>query len=213
MASDDAAPLGTVRTLALTAVRPSPDNPRKVPAAAVDIVAKSIAEFGWQQPLVIDVDHVLIVGHTRLLAAKKLGLATVPVIIADHLTPQQVRAYRIADNRAGDFTSWDFPELARQLDELSEDFSEVLALANWQSIIADYDQLITKGKATGTSGEPDGPTDPWEKPWNEGSTDEVANYLSGDFTLTVVCDSKEHARTVAAHVIDLPGVIDVRDKR
>jgi hypothetical protein len=139
----DAIPsLGTVKALPIDVVKPSPDNPRKIGAAAVDVVAKSLKEFGWQQPLVVDTDHVVIAGHTRLLAAKKLGLKQVPVVVADHLTPQQVKAYRIADNRSGDFTAWDFTALTQQLDDLAADFSDVLALADWESIVTDYEDLV-----------------------------------------------------------------------
>lgn len=189
-------PLGTVKTVPIGEVRPSADNPRKIPQSAVDIVAKSIAEFGWQQPLVVDAGSVVIAGHTRLLAAKQLQLATVPIVIADHLTEAQVRAYRIADNRTGDFTSWDFPQLAIQLQDLAEDFSEVLALADWQSIVADLDA------ATAAASEPGGLDD----------DDAVISYLSAEFTITVVCDSADAVRTLSAAIIDMPGVTDVRNK-
>jgi hypothetical protein len=138
----DIASLGTVKVLPIDDVRPAPDNPRKIGAAAVDVVAKSLAEFGWQQPLVVDTQHVVIAGHTRLLAAKKLGLSKVPVVVADNLTPKQVKAFRIADNRSADFTSWDFTALTQQLDELAADFSDVLALADWEAIVTDYEALV-----------------------------------------------------------------------
>src|ERR1035441_11025016 len=75
--------------------RPLPyaKNPRKIPQSAVDKVAASIKEFGWQQPIVVDVVGVVVVGHTRLLAARKLGLLEVPVHVATDLTDAQCRAY------------------------------------------------------------------------------------------------------------------------
>jgi len=188
-------PLGTVKTVPIGEVHPSSANPRKIPQSAVDIVAKSIAEFGWQQPLVVDAGLVVIAGHTRLLAAKQLQLATVPIVIADHLTEAQVRAYRIADNRSGDFTSWDFAVLTTQLEELSEEFSDVLALADWQSIVASLDEVAA----------------PEDAP--DEALDALTSYLSAEFAITVVCDSENTARTVAAAMIDMPGVIDVRNKR
>lgn len=194
------AQLGAVRSLPTGAIEPSTTNPRKIPKAAVDIVAKSIAEFGWQQPLVVDSGNVVIVGHTRLLAAKQLGLPTVPVVIADNLTPEQVRAYRIADNRSGDFTSWDFPELAAQLEDLAEDFSDVLALADWQSIVAEMDDPQLPDDDAGTTG-------------SEAPSDEIMDYLAGGHQISVVCDSGETLRRVSAALIDMPGVIDVRNKR
>ena len=79
-------------------VRPYDKNPRRNDKA-VDTVAKSIAEFGFRQPIVVDKDGVIVVGHTRYKAALLLKLKTVPVHVAADLTPQQVRAYRLADNR------------------------------------------------------------------------------------------------------------------
>ena len=81
-------------------VKPYEHNPR-INDHAVDAVARSIQEFGFRQPIVVDEDGVIIVGHTRFKAAQKLGLETVPVHVAKGLTPAQVKAYRLADNRTG----------------------------------------------------------------------------------------------------------------
>jgi hypothetical protein len=217
--------LGTIKTLPIGSIRPSTDNPRRIPPSAVDIVAKSITEFGWQQPIVVDTQHVVIAGHTRLLAAKQLRLDTVPVVVADNLTPEQVRAYRIADNRSGDFTSWDFTELTQQLNELAPDFSDVLALADWQAIVAEYDNLAVASAdpalAAPQAAAPARPAfdmhatdpDPYNPVPEQSADDPIVNYLARDFQVTVVCDSERAARTVAAAIIDMPGVIDVRNKR
>ena len=93
-------------------------NSRKIPERAIDKVAASIKEFGWRQPIVVDKDGVIICGHARLLAAKKLGLKQVPVHVADNLTPAQVKAYRLMDNRSHDETDWDFDLLGPELEEL-----------------------------------------------------------------------------------------------
>src|SRR6202142_2014560 len=93
-------------------------NSRKIPERAIDKVAASIQEFGWRQSIVVDKDGVVICGHTRLLAAKKLGLEEVPVHVADNLTPAQVKAYRLMDNRSHDETSWDFELLGPELLDL-----------------------------------------------------------------------------------------------
>ena len=98
-------------------IKPYKKNPRKNEKAVPEVV-KSIKEFGFRQPLVVDSSMVLIVGHTRLLAAKELGLATVPVHIASTLTPALVRAYRIADNRSHDRSEWDVTILNEELEEL-----------------------------------------------------------------------------------------------
>ena len=93
-------------------------NSRKIPQRAIDKVAASIKEFGWRQSIVVDKDDVIICGHTRLLAAKKLGLQQVPVHVADNLTPAQVKAYRLMDNRSHDDTEWDVDLLGPELEEL-----------------------------------------------------------------------------------------------
>lgn len=87
-------------------VKPYENNPR-INDDAVQETANSIKEFGWQQPIVVDKNNVVIVGHTRLKAAKKLKLKKVPVVIADTLSEQQVKAYRLADNKTGELADWD----------------------------------------------------------------------------------------------------------
>ena len=94
-------------------------NARKITQAAVDKVAASIHEFGFRQPIVVDKDGVIIVGHVRLRAAKKLGLVHVPVHVASNLTPAQVRAYRLMDNRSHEEVEWDI-ELLGAEHELNE---------------------------------------------------------------------------------------------
>src|SRR5579864_8696642 len=94
-------------------------NSRKIPERAIDKVAASIKEFGWRQSIVVDKEDVIICGHTRLLAAKKLGLTHVPVHVADNLTTAQVKAYRLMDNRAHDETSFDLDLLGPELEDLA----------------------------------------------------------------------------------------------
>lgn len=86
-------------------IKPYEKNPRNNDSA-VEPVANLINEVGWKQAIVVDRDYVIICGHTRLKAAKKLNLAEVPIIVADDLTPEQVRLYRIADNRVSEFSEW-----------------------------------------------------------------------------------------------------------
>lgn len=87
-------------------IRPYEKNPRKNDSAVASVAA-SIKEFGFQQPIVVDADGIIIVGHTRYKAAKKLGMTAVPVVVADMLTPDQVKAYRLADNKTGELADWD----------------------------------------------------------------------------------------------------------
>jgi DNA modification methylase len=97
---------------------PYHNNPRK--DQAVDKVASSINEYGFQQPIVVDKNMVVIVGHTRLLGAKKLGLSKVPVYIAD-LSESKAKAYRIADNRLNEDSNWDFNLLDLEIKNLLDD--------------------------------------------------------------------------------------------
>jgi DNA modification methylase len=99
---------------AVTEIKPYEGNPRKNDQA-VDAVARSITEFGWRQPVVIDKDNVIVVGHTRWKAAQKLGLDKVPVHVALDLTPEQARAYRIADNATNTLAEWDLELLPLEL--------------------------------------------------------------------------------------------------
>lgn len=107
----------------LSEIRPYENNPRNNDAA-VQYVANSLREFGWKQPIVIDRDGVIIAGHTRWKAAKKLGLKTAPCVMADDLTEDQVKAYRLADNKVGEIAEWDFDALEQELDEIELDMSQ-----------------------------------------------------------------------------------------
>lgn len=101
------------------------NNPRKNDKA-VDPVAESIKEFGFKVPIIIDKEKVIVAGHTRLRAAKKLGLETVPVVIADDLTEDQIKAFRLADNKTAEFSEWDHDLLIHELLELQTADFEML---------------------------------------------------------------------------------------
>jgi ParB-like chromosome segregation protein Spo0J/integrase len=103
-----------VSTVPIGKVKPYAGNPRRN-ADAVAKVAASLKEFGWRQPIVVDGKGVVVVGHTRLLAASSLGMAQVPVHVAEGLTAAQVRAYRLADNRTNEEAEWDEEPLAAEL--------------------------------------------------------------------------------------------------
>ena len=101
-------------------IRPYEKNPR-INDAAVEAVAASLKEFGFRQPIVVDTDGVIIVGHTRWKAAKKLGLKKVPVHVATDLSPEKVKAYRIADNQTNTLADWDYELLPLELKDLQAD--------------------------------------------------------------------------------------------
>ena len=111
----------TVEQWPVEKVTPYENNARVIPQSAVDKVAESIKAVGWRQVIVVDKDGVIIAGHTRLQAAKKLGLTTVPVHVAANLTPAQVRAYRIADNRSAEESKWDKGKLKDELVKIVDD--------------------------------------------------------------------------------------------
>lgn len=98
---------------------PYANNPR-LNDNAVDAVAASIKEFGFKVPIVVDGENVIINGHTRLKAAHKLGMKQVPVIVADDLTPEQVKAFRLADNKTGELAQWDMAKLGIELEGIGE---------------------------------------------------------------------------------------------
>lgn len=106
-----------VREVPIDEVIPYENNPR-VNDEAVEKVANSIKAFGFQQPIVVDKNNVIIVGHTRLKAAKSLKLKTVPVVVADELSDEKVKAYRLADNKTSEFADWDDELLQIELDDL-----------------------------------------------------------------------------------------------
>ena len=107
----------------ITSIKPYENNPRKLKDAAIEKVAMSLKEYGFRQPIVVDKDRIIVVGHTRYRASKKLGFKEVPITIADNLTPEQINAYRIADNRTAEESEWDSELLKMEIKELeAKDF-------------------------------------------------------------------------------------------
>jgi ParB-like chromosome segregation protein Spo0J len=102
----------------LVDIVPYKQNARKIPQRAIDKVATSLKEFGWQQPIVIDKKGVIVAGHTRWLAAQQLGWTVAPVHVADNLTAAQIRQYRLMDNRSHEETAWDLDILGLELKEM-----------------------------------------------------------------------------------------------
>jgi len=103
----------------LSDIKPYPGNPRHN-ENAIEAVAASLREFGFRQPIVVDAEGVIVVGHTRFQAAQKLGLEKVPVHFATDLTPEQIRAYRIADNKSAEFSEWNLELLPIELSAIQE---------------------------------------------------------------------------------------------
>ena len=108
-----------VQEISVSELIPYENNPRNN-LGAVDAVAESIRNFGFKVPIVIDSENVIVCGHTRLMAAKKLGLDKVPCIVADDLTEEQIKAFRLADNKTAELAEWDFSKLEAELAELAD---------------------------------------------------------------------------------------------
>jgi len=107
----------------ITSIKPYENNPRKLSETAIEKVAMSLKEYGFRQPIVVDKDRVIVAGHTRFRASKKLGLKQVPISIIDNLTDEQINAYRIADNRTAEESEWDNELLKMEIKELeAKDF-------------------------------------------------------------------------------------------
>ena len=104
--------------VAIDSIRPYEKNPRDN-QRSIDKVAKSIKDFGFLQPIVCDADGVILAGHTRYAAAKKLGLTQVPVLYASDLSPTQAKAYRLADNKVGEESRWMTDFLIGEIETIS----------------------------------------------------------------------------------------------
>ena len=104
----------------VTELVPYEKNPRKISEEAINAVAESIKEFGFKNPILIDKNNVIVAGHTRRLASLKLGLEEVPCVVVDDLTPQQIKALRLADNKTNELAGWDFGELDLELEGLED---------------------------------------------------------------------------------------------
>lgn len=123
-------------------IKPYDKNPRKNDDA-VKYVAESIKEFGFKVPIVIDSDGVIVAGHTRYKAAKKLKLKEVPCIVADDLTEEQVKAFRLADNKVSEAAEWDFDLLDEELEEI---FDIDMEAFGFELDVMDEEEVTTERK-------------------------------------------------------------------
>ena len=108
---------GKLSTMRMEDIRPYPNNPRKNDGA-VDAVAESIRQCGYVAPIIVDENGVILAGHTRYKALKKLGYETADVLIKSGMTEEQKKKYRLLDNKTGELAGWDFEKLAIELDGL-----------------------------------------------------------------------------------------------
>lgn len=180
-------PLGQVRMVPVDRIKPYENNPRKISAKAVEQVAASIQEFGWQQSLVVDGNGVIIIGHTRRQAAIKLGLTEVPVIVETRLSEEQTRALRIADNRTRDYTQWNYPLLQSETEGLDSYLS--LDLADWEPLIAGFEDSQEALLEL------------------DGDTDQL---IKDTYVLSCTFATREDAELAAPEIIKLQGAVNVR---
>ena len=145
-----------VKNVKISDIIPYENNPRKNDNA-VEYVANSIKEFGFQVPIVIDKDNVIVAGHTRYKAAKKLKLKNVPVVIAENLTPEQIKAFRIADNKTAEKAEWDITKLADEIKGLNIDLllfgfeeHELDVICNADEYIDDFFDDVTAQPVKGS---------------------------------------------------------------
>lgn len=124
-------------------------NPRRVTDDAVNAVACSIQEFGYKQPIVVDTSNVIIIGHTRYAALRRLGVTEVPVKVAAGLSVNQAKQLRVIDNRTSELTSWDFEALTREIEDLD---SELLT-AFFPDVVVGEEPLDAPATAEGRSWE------------------------------------------------------------
>ena len=112
-----------IQQIPINDLKPYPQNAKKHPSEQVEHIANSIREFGFQQPIVVDKDNVVVIGHGRLLAAKKLNMDSVPCVRADDLTDEQIKALRLADNKTNE-SEWDFDLLDMELSDIEIDMEQ-----------------------------------------------------------------------------------------
>jgi len=130
-------------------IKPYDKNPRKN-IHAIDLIKQSIKEFGFRQPIVVDEKNIILVGHTRLLASKELGLKEVPIHRAEGLTDNQKKAYRIMDNKSAETADWDYDLLKLEIMDMPDEFKILTGfeedeienlLTGWQSDIEDLKEI------------------------------------------------------------------------
>ena len=182
--------LGQAEMMPVAKIRPYPANPRKITDKAFQQTAASIREFGWQQPIVVDGELVVIIGHVRRLAALSLGEEEAPVIIETRLSAERVRALRIADNRASDYTTWDYALLADELEPLAAEFGQVLDLADWEEVVAGFQSASADAEL--------------------GLSDQARAVVSGEHQVTVIFGTKAEADKAGPKLAEIPGVVFVR---
>ena len=173
-------------------------NPRVI-ENAVPKVAESIRQFGFKVPLVIDKNNVVVCGHTRLEASKKLGLSRVPCIVADDLTDKQIKAFRVADNKVQESSFWDWSKLDIELSGLAGDFD---MSAFGFDLTSPFDNIVENGYLTARDKDaPEGEVpmpDTSDAPADEPSFETQGLRSAGVLSLTFVFKEEDRPTITAA---------------
>ena len=135
-----------IKSVRLSDIKPYEKNPRKN-QRAVGPVAESIKQFGFRVPIVLDKDGVIVCGHTRYLAAQKLGMEEVPCLYADDLTPAQIKAFRLVDNKTQELAEWQYDLLAGELDAIADIDMSAFGFLHMKK---DYEQVLDMGQEIDT---------------------------------------------------------------
>jgi DNA modification methylase len=173
-------------------IKPYENNPRDN-SGAVDAVAESIRQFGFKIPVLVDKNGVLIAGHTRILAAKKLGMDRVPVIKVEDLSPEQVRGFRILDNQSASLSKWDFELLSIEMQGLNDSGFDINTLAFDPDMIS---RLLDPGEKEGLTDPdeiPELPVEPVTRPgdiWLLGSHRLMCGDSTSERDVTLLMDNK-----------------------
>ena len=123
--------LAPTKMMPLDDIIPYWRNPRRLTDEAVNAVVVSLTQYGYQQPIVVDAGNVIIAGHTRYTAMRRMGVKEVAVSVADDLTPEQVKQFRLIDNKAGEYSTWDFDKLTTEV----VDMDPLLAQAFFAEVV------------------------------------------------------------------------------
>lgn len=176
---------------------PYAKNAKQHPPEQVRHIANSIKQFGWQQPIVVDRENVVIIGHGRLAAAKELNLDSVPVVYADNLTEEQVNALRLADNKTNE-SEWDFSRLEEEL--------AALDIAGFDMTQFGFDDLSEIGGASSETTEDETPVIPEEPKSKKGEIYRLGEHrlMCGDSTSVEDIETLMDGETAALLLTDPP---------
>jgi len=203
-----------IKVAEISNIKPYENNPRKLSEQAIEKVAVSLKEYGFRQPIVVDKNMVIVAGHTRFRASKKLGLKQVPISIIDNLSEEQINAYRIADNRTAEESEWDNELLKMEIKELeAKDFKLDLLGFNDEQL----NNLLFEEKQ-GLTDEDEVPETPEEPISKLGDIWKLGNHrvMCGDSTFIDNIDLVTKKEKIDMVFTDPPYNIDyqgVKDKR